>query len=164
MISAVPFPQKSSRTYDLAAEMSLSLVLGRFVCDPTATVPVLDVTPGTLYRVVSMGFTANAPEDEYREAFMASPVYPIPMARLVSLPTRESIAARGLPIWGYFEGRETLIYSEPVNSNSSWGVSFSGSWDGAKLPGLSSLKLRVSLTVQELANETWLNAFNEGKF
>jgi hypothetical protein len=57
-----------------------------------------------------------------------------------------------------------LHWFRPVSSNVQLGFFVSGIWDGNKLPGLNELVFGLKVTMQELADQSWKDAYDERKF
>lgn len=163
MTIAIPFPQKAARTYELSGSVSVPLILGQFVFDPQTQNPILQVRKGILYRVLSVSFSANCEETEFRQSFVPVGVYTEPLARL-TLAGNYTVSPKAWPVRSFYQTRETLNYFIPSADNSSLSISFAGTFDGALIPGLPTLSLSYSFMMQELASESWFRAYEEGKF
>lgn len=159
---AVPFPQKASRTYELSGTVRRPLLLGQFVFDPAAVVEVKQVRKGVLYRILGVSFSANCSELDFRAAFVAVGPYTDPFALLTL--NGVTVTPKGWPVRNFYQGRDTLNYFEPTADNQILGISFAGTFDGGLIPGLATLELSYSFTVQELASESFKLAYEQGKF
>ena len=159
---AVPFPQKASRTYELSGTVRRPLLLGKFFFDPAVITEVKQMRKGVLYRILSASFSANCSEVEFRAAFRTFGPYTEPFALL----TLNGVTAtpKGWPVRDFYQGRPTLNYVEPSADNQVLGISFAGTFNGGDIPGLASLDLSYSFTVQELASESFKLAYEQGKF
>lgn len=160
---AIPFPQKASRTYELSGSVSMPLNLGKFVFDPQTQTAVLQARKGILYRILSASFSANCDETEFRQAFLPVGNFTEPLARL-TLTGNYTVTPKAWPVRAFYQARATLNYFVPTADNSDLSISFAGTFDGAKIPGLATLTLSYSFLMQELAAESWHRAFDDGKF
>lgn len=160
---AIPFPQQASRTYELSGSVSRTLVLGKFVFNPQNLTKVLQVRKGVLYRILAVSFSANCDETQFRQAFEPVGEFTEPLARL-TLNGNYTIAPKAWPVRAFYQSRETLNYFVPSADNSDLSISFSGTFEGTKIPGLPTLTLSYSFSMQELASESWHRAYDEGKF
>ena len=161
---AIPFPQKASATYDVNAIISADLVGGNFVFDLSNTQNLFSANAGTLYRVVSACINANVTEKDFISAFIPSADNVFPIVRLVYLPENNLVPKRGFACRNFGTDRETLCYYSPPSDNTVLAANVIGEFDGALLPGLTSLAISVSFTVQELQSASYLAAYMEGKF
>lgn len=159
---AVPFPQEASRCYELAGTVRQGLVLGKFVFDPSVASEIKQVRKGVLYRILSASFSANCSELDFRAAFTPVGVYTEPYAMLALGGV--TVTPKGWPIRDFYQSRPTLNYFEPIADNQSLEIRFAGTFDGGLIPGLASLDLSYSFTVQELASESFKLAYKQGKF
>ncbi len=162
MHTAIPFPQKASRTYELAGSVSASLVLGQFVFNVGARTLIEQCRKGVLYRILSVTFSANCSETDFRQAFVPVGAVVEPMALLTVGGI--TVSPKGWPVRNFYGSRDTLNYFQPTADNQQLEIAFAGTFDGASLPGLPTLTLSYSFTVQELAAASWLAAYDQGKF
>ena len=164
MITQIPFPEKGSRTYQLAGSVSKTSVLGQFVFNPKDFIQLDQITRGTAYRFLSISFSANCPEVEFRNAFVPVGDFTEPMARLVYLPENVTITPKGFPVRNFFQEIGIHAYFTPSSNLQTLAISFAGTFDGDKIPGITPLVLTYSVTMQELSMESYKKALAEGKF
>lgn len=164
MIPQIPFPEKDSRTYQLAGSVSKDPLLGEFIFKPSDFVELLQIRRGTYYRFLAISFSANCLEVDFRNAFVPVGDFTEPMARIVYLPVNVSITPKPFPIRQFYQ--EIGIHSlfMPSSSVQTLAISFAGTFNGDKIPGISPLVLTYSVTMQELASESYSRAIQEGKF
>ncbi len=162
MSSAIPFPQKASRTYELAGSVSAPLTLGRFVFEPKTKTRIQQCRKGVLYRIVAVSFSANCSESEFRQAFIKVPPVNDPYAMLTLGGT--TVTPKGWPVRAFYSNRETLNYFEPIADNQFLEISFAGIFEGSLIPSFTNLELSYSFTMQELASSSFKAAYDGGKF
>lgn len=160
--TAVPFPQKASRTYELAGSVSTNLALGQFVFAASNRAEIQQCRKGVLYRILAVSFSANCSETEFRQAFVKVAPNFDPMARLTLGGVL--IAPKAWPVRAFYASRETLNYFEPSSDNQKLEIAFEGTFEGALIPSAVSLELSYSFTMQELASASFKEAYDGGKF
>lgn len=148
----------------MAGSVSVNPVLGQFILSPADFVSLLQIRRGTVYRFLAISFSANCNEVDFRNAFVPVGNFTEPMARLVYLPENVSITPKGFPIRNFYQDIGIHSYFTPNSSVQNLAMSFSGTFNGDKIPGISPLVLTYSVTMQELADETFATALREGKF
>lgn len=163
-MTVMPFPEINSRTYQIAGSVSKNPVLGQFIFDPSDFTELLQIRRGTYYRFLAISFSANCSEVDFRNAFVPVGDFTEPMARLVYLPDNVSITPKPFPIRQFYQDIQIHSIFKPNSSLQQLGISFSGTFNGDKIPGISPLVLTYSITMQELASESYDKALTEGKF
>lgn len=160
---SIPFPQSSTQTYEISGVLNCPISLGVFDLSSVARVAMEQVRTGNLYRIVSYAIAANVPETEFIGAFVPSVNNAFPVLRL-TYSNSLLISPKPFPLRNFGNEKETLIYFAPPANNSGIGFSAVGVFDGTKLPGLTTLSLSFSFTMQELNDARFLKAYDERKF
>lgn len=165
MIPSIPFPSESSRTYEISGFVAAPLVLGNFVFNPLTVTPLRQVAANVLYRIVSIAFSANVPEEDFAASFLSVGTVTSPCARFVQTQgnTVRDITPKPFPVWSFYQYRDALTYFTPSADNVGIGLAFAGTFQGAFLL-VPELRLNYSITMQECADERFVKAFTEGKF
>jgi hypothetical protein len=173
MIPKIPTPESSTRCYSVHGLFSIPIFGGLFDSG-TQNLPDLEnwpitelqqVTSGGLYRVVSYSISSNVEEIDLTNAFINPNVsFPVPTVNLVWTPGNVGITPKPFPIVGLSQEIDCLHWFRPVSSNVQLGFFVSGIWDGNKLPGLNELVFGLKVTMQELADQSWKDAYDERKF
>lgn len=173
MIPKIPMPESSTRCYSVHGLFRIPIDAGMFnsgtqLLNNVAAWPItelLQVAKGGLYRFVSYSISSNVEEFDLVNAFEnPNGQFPVPTVNLVSMPGRVGITPKPFPIDCLSTEIDCLHWFRPVSSNVTLGFFVSGIWNGAKLPGLSELVFGFKLTMQELANQSWKDAFDARKF
>lgn len=173
MIPKIPMPESTTRCYTVHGLFSIPIVGAQFNSGtqnlgPLSSWPIselLQVQRGGLYRFTSYTISANVDEVDLSNAFL-NPLggFPVPTVNLVSNPGRVGITPKPFPISCLNRDIDCLHYFRPVSSNVEIGFFVSGVWDGNKLPGLSTLTFGLRVTMQELADQSWKDAYDVRKF
>ena len=161
MIS-LPAPQNSTIPLVLSARFVAPLGAGSlFDFSAVPAQPLVNVSSGILYRILSYSFATEIPEDVYSAALItANPV----SFQLRNTGNDTDILAKSIPVPIYQRDAQYLQYFQVFTEETEILATMSGMLNGNNpdLIGYASVTAVLSLFVQAISDDEWIRTFAEG--
>jgi hypothetical protein len=159
---ALPGPQNSTTPLVLSARFVAPLGPGSlFDFSVVAPQPLVNVSSGILYRILSYSFATEIPEDVYSASLVtANPV----SFQLRNTGNDTDILAKSIPVPIYQRDAGYLQYFEVFTEETEILATMSGQLNANNpdLIGYASVAAVLSLFVQAISDDDWIQAFHAG--
>jgi hypothetical protein len=159
---ALPFPQREAVPLVLSSRWRCPLTVAGFDFGALPAVDLVNVSSGYLYRILDYSFSLDIPEDAFQSS--QDPARPFAF-RVLTEPAKLDVLAKPVPVPLYHRGAPMLQYVMIPDTSTAARARLAGRLvpGSVALLGYSEITATLTLNVQAVHNEKWIERFERGE-